>query len=307
MTVSVSTVARKYAQTRKVFAQTRKEDIRADEEDIRTDEEGIRADEEGIRADEEVFFCADEEDIRTDEEGIRADKEGIRADEEDEEGIRADEEGIRADEEVFFCADEEDIRADEECIRADEEDIRADEEDEEDIRADEEGIRADMEVNVNNSQNGEQHLDATVTARHCDSQAAAIFVTFDLTGGPSIIKGEGCTSRPAIGEQEKRIAILNEYCRKNPYRVQYDFIAHTDTLVEDLRLFFHRSGIVGKDGILPRQRPSRAKAGFGRTFRVVPPEDIRRLGEIYKPDFDMFGYSIEEDLEMIENALKQNV
>ncbi|XP_019617826.1 PREDICTED: carbohydrate sulfotransferase 10-like [Branchiostoma belcheri] len=94
-------------------------------------------------------------------------------------------------------------------------------------------------------------------------------------------------------------------------RVQYDFIAHTDTLVEDLRLFFHRSGIVGKDGILPRQHPSRAKARFGRTFRVVPPEDIRRLGQIYKPDFDMFGYSIEEDLEMIENeqrnALKQNV
>ncbi|KAI8517073.1 hypothetical protein Bbelb_056540 [Branchiostoma belcheri] len=30
-----------------------------------------------------------------------------------------------------------------------------------------------------------------VTARHCDSQAAAIIVTFDLTGGPSIIKGEG--------------------------------------------------------------------------------------------------------------------
>ncbi|KAI8498011.1 hypothetical protein Bbelb_239550 [Branchiostoma belcheri] len=89
--------------------------------------------------------------------------------------------------------------------------------------------------------------------------------------------------------------------------VQYDFIAHTDTLVEDLRLFFHRSGIVGKDGILPRQHPSRAKARFGRTFRVVPPEDIRRLGEIYKPDFDMFGYSIEEDLEMIENEQKQNV
>ncbi|KAI8479354.1 hypothetical protein Bbelb_429080 [Branchiostoma belcheri] len=32
---------------------------------------------------------------------------------------------------------------------------------------------------------------ALLTARHCDSQAAAIFVTFDLTGGPSIIKGEG--------------------------------------------------------------------------------------------------------------------
>ncbi|XP_078665437.1 carbohydrate sulfotransferase 11-like [Branchiostoma floridae x Branchiostoma belcheri] len=96
-----------------------------------------------------------------------------------------------------------------------------------------------------------------------------------------------------------------------PCQVQYDFIAHTDTLVEDLRLFFNMSGIVGKDGILPRQRPSRAKARFGRTFRVVPPEDIRRLGKIYKPDFDMFGYSIEEDLEMIENeqrnALKQNV
>ncbi|XP_078665961.1 carbohydrate sulfotransferase 11-like [Branchiostoma floridae x Branchiostoma belcheri] len=95
-----------------------------------------------------------------------------------------------------------------------------------------------------------------------------------------------------------------------PCQVQYDFIAHTDTLVEDLRLFFHMSGIVGKDGILPRQHPSRAKANFGNTFQEVPTEDIFRIGEIYKPDFEMFGYSFDQDLEMIEkerpNALKQN-
>ncbi|XP_078665957.1 carbohydrate sulfotransferase 11-like [Branchiostoma floridae x Branchiostoma belcheri] len=95
-----------------------------------------------------------------------------------------------------------------------------------------------------------------------------------------------------------------------PCQVQYDFIAHTDTLVEDLRLFFHMSGIVGKDGILPRQHPSRAKANFGNTFQEVPTEDIFRIGEIYKPDFEMFGYSFDQDLEMIEkerpNTLKQN-
>ncbi|KAI8500274.1 hypothetical protein Bbelb_218400 [Branchiostoma belcheri] len=68
-----------------------------------------------------------------------------------------------------------------------------------------------------------------------------------------------------------------------------------------------RSGIVGKDGLFPRQRPSRAKANFGTTFREVPTEDIRRLGEIYKPDFDMFGYSLDDDLALIKNELKQNV
>eukprot|EP00058_Branchiostoma_floridae_P000233 XP_002585721.1 hypothetical protein BRAFLDRAFT_133019 [Branchiostoma floridae] len=92
--------------------------------------------------------------------------------------------------------------------------------------------------------------------------------------------------------------------------VKYDFIAHTDTLAEDLRLFFHKIGVVGKDGILPRQHPTRARTGFGNVFRQVPTEDIRHIGEIYKPDFDMFGYSFEEDLVIIErekrDALKQN-
>ncbi|KAI8484578.1 hypothetical protein Bbelb_376850 [Branchiostoma belcheri] len=131
-----------------------------------------------------------------------------------------------------------------------------------------------------------------------------------VTSGLQQFRLQTSTSRPAIDEQEKRITVFNEYCRKKPQSVQYDFIAHTDTLVEDLRLFFHMSGIVGKDGILPRQHPSRAKANFGNTFQEVPKEDIFRIGEIYKPDFEMFGYSFDQDLEMIEkerpNTLKQN-
>ncbi|XP_019643842.1 PREDICTED: carbohydrate sulfotransferase 10-like [Branchiostoma belcheri] len=91
------------------------------------------------------------------------------------------------------------------------------------------------------------------------------------------------------------------FSRCAPCQVQYDFIAHTDTLPEDLRLFFHRSGIVGKDGLLPKERPSRAKSRVGNIFVEVPTEDIRRIGEIYKPDFDMFGYSFDDDLALIEN------
>ncbi|KAI8495374.1 hypothetical protein Bbelb_268290 [Branchiostoma belcheri] len=48
-------------------------------------------------------------------------------------------------------------------------------------------------------------FDSLITARHCDSQAAAIFVTFDLTGGPSIIKGEG-SSAEVSGEHPHRPA-----------------------------------------------------------------------------------------------------
>eukprot|EP00058_Branchiostoma_floridae_P022582 XP_002608072.1 hypothetical protein BRAFLDRAFT_91450 [Branchiostoma floridae] len=66
----------------------------------------------------------------------------------------------------------------------------------------------------------------------------------------------------------------------------------------------------GKDYLLPTQHPSRAKTNFGTTFREVPTEELRRIGEIYKPDFDAFGYSFEEDLALIEDlrrdALKQN-
>eukprot|EP00058_Branchiostoma_floridae_P022583 XP_002608073.1 hypothetical protein BRAFLDRAFT_91449 [Branchiostoma floridae] len=86
-----------------------------------------------------------------------------------------------------------------------------------------------------------------------------------------------------------------------PCQVEYDFIAHTDTLAEDLRVFLHKIGVIGKDYLLPTQHPSRAKTSFGTTFREVPTEDLRRIGEIYKPDFDMFGYNFEEDLALIEN------
>ncbi|KAI8494426.1 hypothetical protein Bbelb_276520 [Branchiostoma belcheri] len=88
--------------------------------------------------------------------------------------------------------------------------------------------------------------------------------------------------------------LCRDYCRK-------------DTLQEDLLLFFQRSGIVGKDSLLPKQHPSRAKANFGNIFREVPTDYIRRLGEIYKPDFDMFGYSFDDDLALIRNELKQNL
>ncbi|CAH1248432.1 CHST11 [Branchiostoma lanceolatum] len=87
-----------------------------------------------------------------------------------------------------------------------------------------------------------------------------------------------------------------------PCQVKYDFIAHTDTLAADFRLFFHKIGAVVKDSILPRQYPTRGKAGLGNIFREVPTEDIRRIGEIYKPDFDMFGYSFDADHALIEHG-----
>eukprot|EP00058_Branchiostoma_floridae_P022585 XP_002608075.1 hypothetical protein BRAFLDRAFT_91447 [Branchiostoma floridae] len=94
---------------------------------------------------------------------------------------------------------------------------------------------------------------------------------------------------------------------KETERVEYDFIAHTDTLAEDLRLFLHKIGVVGKDYLLPTQHPTRAKTNFGITFRDVPTEDLRRIGEIYKPDFDTFGYSFEEDLALIEDLRRDTV
>ncbi|XP_035687546.1 carbohydrate sulfotransferase 11-like, partial [Branchiostoma floridae] len=86
----------------------------------------------------------------------------------------------------------------------------------------------------------------------------------------------------------------------DPCQIEYDFIAHTDTLAEDFHLFFRKIGAVGKECILPRQHESRAERIVGNTFREVSAGDLRRIREIYKADFDMFGYSFDENLSLIK-------
>ncbi|XP_035680468.1 carbohydrate sulfotransferase 11-like [Branchiostoma floridae] len=89
-----------------------------------------------------------------------------------------------------------------------------------------------------------------------------------------------------------------------PCEVDYDYIAHTDTLAADVRLFLQQYNITAREDILPEQRLRRANDGnvFGNIFGQVPKEEILSIRRLYQEDFDMFGYSFEEDLAKIETG-----
>ncbi|KAI8482852.1 hypothetical protein Bbelb_393870 [Branchiostoma belcheri] len=83
--------------------------------------------------------------------------------------------------------------------------------------------------------------------------------------------------------------------------IDYDFIAHTDTVATDVRLFLKKYNITAKEEILPAQRPRHANSDnvFSDIYAQVPIEEILPVRETFKEDFDMFGYSFDQDLAKI--------
>ncbi|XP_078616367.1 carbohydrate sulfotransferase 10-like [Branchiostoma floridae x Branchiostoma japonicum] len=81
-----------------------------------------------------------------------------------------------------------------------------------------------------------------------------------------------------------------------PCQIDYDFIAHTETLAEDFPLFFKTAGITGKDKLLPEVRERKSEKLFSAFYKEVSIEDLRRIKEKFKDDYDMFGYSFDDDI-----------
>jgi len=76
-----------------------------------------------------------------------------------------------------------------------------------------------------------------------------------------------------------------------PCRIHYDFIGHTETMAEDSRYVLSRLGIdvdqfphIG-NGHNSSDRVTEALAQLTKS-------EIQRLIEIYRPDFDLFGYTV---------------
>lgn len=75
-----------------------------------------------------------------------------------------------------------------------------------------------------------------------------------------------------------------------PCRIHYDFIGHYETLDDDSRYVLARIGI--HDDQLPQ--PSARHNSTGRVakmFAQLTKSEIRRLREVYRLDFALFGYS----------------
>ncbi|KAI8502643.1 hypothetical protein Bbelb_193450 [Branchiostoma belcheri] len=129
-------------------------------------------------------------------------------------------------------------------------------------------------------------------------------------------------------EQSRRLATLKEFCKKNVsmedhrcsrpfgevgicvawqirqhastrlFEIDYDFIAHMDTVASDVRLFVKKYNITANEEVLPEQRRRHVNDGnvFNKIYAQVPIEEILPLRETFQEDFDMFGYSFEQDL-----------
>ncbi|XP_035697733.1 carbohydrate sulfotransferase 11-like isoform X1 [Branchiostoma floridae] len=81
-----------------------------------------------------------------------------------------------------------------------------------------------------------------------------------------------------------------------PCKIHYDYIAHTETLADDLRLFLRKVGVTNRDDILPQTKKRGAEKKLRNLFALIPLEDLRRVARKFKADFEMFGYSYEEEV-----------
>lgn len=85
-----------------------------------------------------------------------------------------------------------------------------------------------------------------------------------------------------------------------PCIIQYDFIGHYETLEDDAIYLLKMAGI--DNVVFPPIHSSGADEDFLKFYSQVPLQLIFRIGEIFRKDFEMFGYSFPGPLkELLSN------
>ena len=87
----------------------------------------------------------------------------------------------------------------------------------------------------------------------------------------------------------------------HPCVIDYDFIGHYETLKEDAPLLLKIAGIK-ESAKFPPIHKSTSTAQVVNYYSKVPVDVIKRIGELYRSDFEMFGY---EYLGPIKKLLNQ--
>ena len=87
----------------------------------------------------------------------------------------------------------------------------------------------------------------------------------------------------------------------HPCIIDYNFIGHLETLAEDAPLLLKMAGIDGRV-TFPPVHNSTGSSEVLKYFSQVPSEYITRIGELYRSDFEMFGY---EYLGAVRSLLKR--
>ena len=98
---------------------------------------------------------------------------------------------------------------------------------------------------------------------------------------------------------------LNEHWRHyeqlcHPCKINFDFIGHYETLVDDAPSVLHEAG-VDQFVSFPSVHFTSTKNDLEHYYSAVPREDILRLQRIYRRDFEMFGYKTSQSLGSVVN------
>ena len=86
----------------------------------------------------------------------------------------------------------------------------------------------------------------------------------------------------------------------HPCVVNYDFIGHLETMQKDASLLLKMAGIDDRVTFPPIHNAT-SRSDVLRYYSKVPSEYIARLGEIYRHDFEMFGYEFPGSVKSLLN------
>ena len=90
----------------------------------------------------------------------------------------------------------------------------------------------------------------------------------------------------------------------HPCVINYDFIGHLETLEDDAPLLLKMAGIDDRVTFPPIHKSTGSDEVL-EYFSQVPPRYVLRLGELYRNDFEMFGYDYLGHVKPLLNTSEQ--
>ena len=89
----------------------------------------------------------------------------------------------------------------------------------------------------------------------------------------------------------------------HPCLINYDFIGHLETLEDDAPLLLKMAGIDDRVTFPPIHKSTGSDEVL-EYYSQVPPRYIKQLGELYRNDFEMFGYDYLDQVQPLLNKTK---
>ena len=78
-----------------------------------------------------------------------------------------------------------------------------------------------------------------------------------------------------------------------PCQVRYDFIGHLETLLQDANYLLNKIGLQNAELVYRNPSTKNASSIVAEKMATLSKDQLRKLTEIYRLDFLLFGYSTE--------------